>query len=871
MRWLYILRLRLRSLFRRGRVDAELEEELAAHQEWERFHRSAGGIGRPDLAARQEECRDARGLNLLDDFVKDLVFAARILRKAPVFATAAVVTIALGVGASTAIFSVANAVLFRPLPYRNADRLVVANNGFSNADYFDLRNGTSAVFDDLAAVMVFRTVVPREDGSAERINKGAVTPNFLRMMGARIALGRDFSDADGRPQGAVPPPFPWPPGKVAILSHDYFMRRYHGDAGVLGRELPSTSGPGPRIIGVAEPGFRLYLPKIMASMPDPEVWIANDRGYHATNRGGLMLLVAGILKRGEAPELAAKEMNRIAAGWPGGPRNIRLLPWKKTLVAEARPALLALLGAVIFLLLIACSNVANLLLVRAGGRHRELAVRAALGARAGRLTRQLLAEGVLLSGAGTVFGMALAAAGVRELLALAPDMPRLETTSLDGRVLAFAAAAGLLEAVIFGIFPAWRAARPDVMQTLRGGGSAAGFVSTHLLRNAAVVAEVALSFVLLTGSGLMFRSFLELRRIDPGFDPHHLLTFLTIAQVSDLPGGPPARQAFLRDLGDRLRAIPGVESAGAALSLPVHAGGAPGGGVHWRTGGLPADPAHKADLPTVLPGYFETLRSRLIEGRTFTEADNTARRAAAVIDQELARKAFPRGPAVGRQICVSIPQEACLEVIGVVVHQRLGSLAEAGREQIYISDGWGGIGISRHWALRTAGDPARYAAAVRDVIARFAPGRIAVTEMQTMDTTLDQAQAGTRFHLLLIGTFGCIAALLAAVGLYGVMASVVRQRTAEIGVRMALGAAPADIFGFMARKGLALSGAGIALGLAAALALTRALDSLLVGVRAADLKTLAGTAALFIAITGLASAIPARRAARLDPTALLRD
>lgn len=870
MRWLYILRLRLRSLFRRRRVDAELEEELAAHQEWERLHKPEGGIGRADLTARQEECRDARGLNLLDDFAKDLAFAARILRKAPVFTLAAILTIALGIGASTAIFSVANAVLFRPLPYRNADRLVVASSGFSNADYFDLRNGTSAVFDDLAAVMVFRTVVPREDGSAERINKGAVTPNFLRMMGARIALGRDFSDADGRPQGAVPPPFPWPPGKVAILSHEYFMRRYHGDASVLGRELPSTTGPGPRIIGVAEPGFKLYLPKIMVSMPDPEVWIANDRGYDAANRAGLMLEIAGILKPGATPELAAHEMNRIAKGWGAGRADIRLLPWKKTLVAEARPALLALLGAVIFLLLIACSNVANLLLVRAGDRHRELAVRAALGARAGRLTRQLLAEAALLSGAGTVLGLALAAAGVRELLALAPDMPRLDTTSLDWRVLAFAAAAGLLETAIFGSFPAWRAARPDVMQTLRGGGVAAGFATSHLLRNAVVVAEVALSFVLLTGSGLLFRSFLELRRIDPGFDPHHLLTFLTIAQVSDLPGGPEARQAFLRDLGDRLRAIPGVESAGAALSLPVHGGGAPGRGIPWSTGALPADPANAADLPTVLPGYFETLRSRVVEGRTFTEADNAARRGVAVIDQKLARKAFPLGSAVGGRICVAIPDESCLEVIGVIVHQRLGSLAEAGREQIYIPDGWGGIGISRHWALRTAGDPARYAAAVRDVIARFAPGRIAITEMQTMDATLQQAQAGTRFHLLLIGIFASIAALLAAVGLYGVMASVMRQRTAEIGVRMALGAAPAEIFRLMLGKGMTLGAAGILLGIAAR-GLTGVLDSMLVGVRAADLKTLAGSAALFLLVTALASAIPARRASGLDPTAALRE
>ncbi len=306
------------------------------------------------------------------------------------------------------------------------------------------------------------------------------------------------------------------------------------------------------------PGFKLYLPNVMAQMPDPEVWIANDRGYDASNRGGLMLEVVGVLKPGVAADRAALDMNRIANSWGAERWGIRLLEWQKALVAEARPALLALMGAVSFLLLIACSNVANLLLVRSADRERELAVRASLGAGAGRITRQLLAEALLLSAAGTIMGIGLAVLGVRELLAFAPDMPRLASTSLDWRVLAFAALAGSMEAAIFGMAPAWRWARPDVMQTLRGGGRTAGFGSSHLLRNGAVVAEIALSFVLLAGSGLLFRSFVELRRIDPGFDPHHLLTFLTVAQVQDLPArNPQARDAFLRDLGDRFRTVRG--------------------------------------------------------------------------------------------------------------------------------------------------------------------------------------------------------------------------------------------------------------------------------------------------------------------------
>jgi putative ABC transport system permease protein len=552
--------------------------------------------------------------------------------------------------------------------------------------------------------------------------------------------------------------------------------------------------------------------------------------------------------------------------------HVRLRPWRQTLVAEVRPALLALMGAVIFLLLIACANVANLLLVRASQRQRELAVRAALGARAGRLTRQMMAEALLLSGLGTLLGVGLAWLGIRELLQLAPDnLPRLESTAIDWRVLAFAALAGLMETVIFGVLPGWRAARPDVMQVLRGAGRTAGVGTGRLLRNGVVVAEVALSFVLLIGSGLMFRSFLELRRVDPGFDPHGLLTFLAVGDAQGFQQ-PQRRLAFLREFGDRLRAIPGVLSVGAAPGLPLNAARS-AHGIQWSTAPAPPDPAgaQTVDVPYVLPGYFETLRSRIVEGRTFTEADNAPGRNVAVIDNALAAKAFPNQSAVGKRICVYIPAPTWLEVIGVVEHQRLGPLADPGLSQIYLTDGFWGIGISRHWALRTAGDPAKYAAAVRAEIARFAPGRMAITAMQTMDVTVDQAQAVTRFHLLLIGIFAAVAALLAAVGLYGVLSSVVRQRTAEIGLRMALGAAPAGIFKLVVGHGLLLSAAGIALGLAAAFGLTRLMTSMLVGVPATDPVTFAVMTLLFLVIAAVASWVPARRAAALDPTVALRE
>ena len=854
----------------RKRVEKELDEELRFHLEQQIAQNLARGMDAREarrqallaldgLEQCKEKCRDVRRWNLAGDLVKDCGYAARVLRKTPAFAATAVLTIAMGIGACTAIFSVTNAVLLRPLPYRNAGRLVVVDDLLSNARYFDLRDQSRGALEDLAAIMVFRAVVPREDGSAERISKGLVTTNFLPMLGAHVVLGRDFSEADGHPHGTVPSPFPPPQGKVAILSYDYFMRRYSGNRSVLGSYMPAPAGAGPQIVGVLEPGFKLFLSNRFGPQPNPEVWIANDRGYDEPNRNGLMLQGVGVLKAGVSLGRARALLGRAG-----------LAMWQRALVDDARPALGALMGAVVLVLLIACANVANLLLLRAAARERELAVRAALGAGAGRLARQMLAEALLLCGLGTALGVGVAWVGIRELLALAPaNLPRLEQTSIDWRVLGFAAFAGLVEAMVLGALPGWRAARPDLMQMLRGAGRAANAGRGSRLRPGVVVAEVALSFVLLVGAGLMMRSFIELRRVEPGYHPHGLLTFLTVGEAQGFEQ-PQRRMAFLREEAERLKAIPGVESVGAATGLPLHGLG-PAHGIRWSTQQLAADESRTVDVPTVLPGYFEVLESRILEGRVFTEADNASRRNLAVIDETLAARAFPNESAVGRQICVYIPDPFCLEVIGVVEHQRLYSLASRGKDQIFLLDGFWGIGISRHWALRTRGDPAKYAAAVRAEVAKFAPGRLAITDIETMDASVAQAQAATRFQLLLIGVFAAMAALLAAVGLYGVLASAVRQRTAEIGVRMALGAAPGGIFRMVVGRGLALSAVGVAIGFIAALGLTRVMESLLVGVRATDPATFAAMTVFFFLVAGVACWAPARRAAGMDTTAALRE
>jgi predicted permease len=824
--WLYTIPLRFRSIFRRNRVEEELDEELRLHLELLTDQNLARGLDAAE-ARRQarmaldgverckEECRDMRRVNLADDLLRDLAYAVRLLRKSPAFTLTAVATIALGIGASTAIFSVTNAVLLRPLPYRNPDRLVLADTAFSNALYFDLRDTTKPAFEDVAAVMPYRAVVPREDGSAERITKGWVTTNFFRMMGARIAFGRDFTDEDGQPHGDPGPVFPWPEGRAAILSYEYFARRYGANPAVVGRDLPASAQARPRIVGVLAPGFRLYLPNGTTSDPSPDVWIANYRGYDAAHRGRLSLRVIGALRQNVSLDHAQAVIDASAAQWRRR-QDFDFRPsfefWHKKLVAEVRPAILALMGAVIFLLLIASANVANLVLVRASLRERELAVRAAIGAGWGRLARQMLAEAALLAGIGALFGVGLARIGLRLLIAIVPgNVPRLDTIAIDWRVLMFAATAGFFEAVLFSVLPGWRPALPDMMQILRAAGRSASSGTWRHLRSGVVVAEVALSFALLVGSGLMFRSFVALRRVNPGYDPRGLLTFLAIGDAKGFVE-PARRVAFLSEVESRLRAMPGVQNVGASLSLPL-AGMRAGEGTQWGTERTRLDPGEvlQCDVSMVMPGYFETLRTRLLEGRTFTASDNTGHRNYAVVDELLARRAFPNESAVGKRIFVVFGKPMWLEVIGVAAHQRLHSLAEPGREQVFLVDGFFGIGISRHWALRTAGDPAQYAAAVRSEMASIAPGRFALTEVQTMEAIVDRAEAGTQFHMVLIGVFAGIAALLAAVGLYGVLASAVRQRTTEIGVRMAMGATPVAIFRLVVGRGLALSATGIAL------------------------------------------------------------
>ena len=826
----------------------------------------------------------------------DFSYAFRTLRKSPVFTITVIVTIALAIGASTAIFSVTNGVLLRKLPYKDPERLVLVRGDLqkrnvkdfplSNVDFLDLRNGAKNNFEDFAALNTGRFTIPGLDGTPERVRIAAVSTNFFRMMGGSIIAGRDFQDTDGKPQQPPPaapggnaPAANAPPQlpTFVILSNDYFQQRFGGDRSMIGKPLPVAAafGPPPIIVGVLAPGFELLFPPKANIEQFPSVWIAARIPYDVENRSNVQWRVIARLKPGvstaqaqaEAETIAQKIRDENTISKTAG-QFFQIVPMKQHLVDEVRPAILALMGAVIFLLLIACANVANLMLVRASSRERELAVRAALGAGWWQLVRQTLAEAIVLAAVGTAAGVGLAYLGIRQLLAIAPEnLPRLNAIGIDTQVLAFSVLAGLLSAVLFGVVPALRTAKPNLMNILRAAGRT-GALGAAGLRNAVVVVEVALAFVLLIGSGLMFRTFVNIQRVNLGFEPRGLLTFQLLGNAGNTPQ---ERANFKRQLREQLDAIPGVNSVTASFPLPLAGGFSP---VRWGGAEAQNDPSkfQAADLQIVLPGYFEAMGTRLLAGRTFTEEDSTPDRNMLIVDQALAAKAFPNESAVGKRILFRVrTQEAQWgEIVGVVAHQRNTSLVEPGREQLYVTDGYINHQAASWWALRTDGDPAALAGQVREVVRNMGKETF-INEMQPMDTRVVQAQAQTRFSLLLIGVFSTIAALLAGVGLYGVLATLVRQRTAEIGVRMALGAAPSRIFRLMVGKGLYLSGIGIGIGLLAAFALTRVLASMLVEVKPTDPVTFVSVAALFLVIAFLASWLPAVRAAGLDPTTALRN
>ncbi len=825
---------------------------------------------------------------------KDLAFATRTLRKNPAFTLTAILTIALGIGASTAIFSVVNAVLLRPLPYRNPDRLALVWTDMVARKVFDFPSPTGDVGDIKQQVTAFEKVAliangranyMGADGKPEQITTSFVSTDFFSTLGAPIAFGRNFAAEDGTPFTAPqnPDPDAPPPPRlpnITILSHAFWQRHFGADSSVIGKTV-QVNGNDALIVGVLPADFSVVFPSGTGVEPRSDVYIAARVNYANGSRINLQWRLIARLAPGATLATAKAQLDKLTAElkekYPikkAAGMVLRAEPMQADVVKSVRPAILALMGAVLFVLLIACANVANLLLVRAAARERELAVRAALGGSRGVLIRQMLAESVVLAGAGGVLGLLFAKMGISLLLAIAPaNLPRVSDVALDPMVLAFTVGVALLSALVFGMLPALRASRPNLAQTLRAGGRSPGLVSGSRLRQGVVIAEVALSFVLLIGSGLMLRSFRALQRVDPGFDPNGVLTFTAF---NTRLRSPDEGRAYVDNLERRLSAIPGVSAVTAASPLPLDGQDA---NMRWGPPEAASDASRfqQATLHVVKPGYFTAMKTRLLAGRQFSSAENVQTNRALVIDDVLAAKAFPGvrpQDVVGKQLFCRInsPEPGYYEVIGVVQHQRHLSLATEGREAAFVPEGMFGFGAASRWAIRTTGDPTRLAPEVRRAVTEI-DASVPIGEMRPMSEYVDRAMASTRFSLVLIAVFGVVAATLAAIGLYGVVATLVRQRTAEIGVRMAFGATSDGIFRLIVGQGLVLSTIGIAVGLVAAFLLTGAMEkaNMLIQIKPTDPTTYAAIAVLFVGIAMVACWIPARRAARLDPNVALRE
>lgn len=831
---------------------------------------------------------------MTQDILRDLKYAFRSFGRRPLFTAVILLTLALGIGSTVAIFSVANGVLFRDLPFKDPQELAfvwtrlpetnVVRSLVSGPDFQDYQKETTQFEEFAGAVAIAGTLTG--DGSPERVTNAYVTWNLLSLLGVQPALGRTHISEDAFPidpqQFGSPNP-DLPPGKV-VLSYGLWQRRFGGDPSVLGRTI-QLDGWGSEVVGVLPPDFRIYLPVDAAMPTNIDAWGVLPSNIGDFAREGAWLTVVTRLKDGVTLEAAQADMDRMAAHLrethafhATQKMQITVAGMHRDVVEQARPALLALLGAVGFVLLIACANIGNLLLVRASERSREIAVRAAIGSGRGRIVAQMLTESLVLAAVGTLLGLLLAWQGIRVIKALSPaNLPRMELVSLDAGTFAFAALVTVVAALLFGLAPALRAVRGNLADGLRDRGTVTGGARGNKLRTALVVSEVTLSLVLLIGAGLMLRSFAAVQRVDPGFDPRNAVTFTApLPFIKYLSSQ--ARATFVNQLGDRLATIPGVETVGGVTPLPLAGGEQYGVGSYGKIGESDdAYRANKADYKATLPGYFEAMKIKLVSGRTLLRSDNEEQALdVAVVDQKFATRVFGRENPVGAQIMVDHFNEKTftlerlpVTIVGVVANVRSTSLADESRETIYLPYVFQSF-LPLTFVVRTTADPASLMSAIRaevDALDKDVP----VADLATLESWVTEAMAQTRFLLALTATFAGLALVLAVLGLYGVVAFSARQRTREIGVRVALGATDRDIRRLILGHGLVVAVAGIVLGLAASLALTRIVRSYLVGVTATDPITFAGVPVVLLGVSALASYLPARRAAAVAPVQALRE
>ncbi len=801
----------------------------------------------------------------MDSLLQDVVYAVRRLFAAPVFTLVAVVTLALGIGANGALFSLVNGVLLRPLPYPEPDRLVhlsAWHEGkpapLSPANFLD----AEAAVRSFDAMSVYDnggyTVTGR--GEPARVNAGEVSASFFEVMGVTPSLGRGFLPDENEPGKR----------RSVVIGHALWQRHFTGDPAALGQSL-ALDGQPYVVVGVAPEGFDFPM--------ESELWVplAYDARFREA-RGAWYLGGVGRVAKDASLDQARAELltigTRLARAHPENENlGLTATQLRDHLVGDVRRPLLVLLGAVGFVLLIACVNVANLLLARHTARATELAVRTALGASRVRLVRQLLTEALVLGLAGGALGVAGAHWGRSLLLALLPggDLPRLGETPIDRQVLAFCGALAVLTALVFGAFPAWRTACRDPAIGLREGGR--GLLSGRgRLGRGLVVAEMALAVTLLVGAGLLLRSFVELRRVDPGFGVANALTFRT-ALPEALYADNAQRVAFYRALEERLRSAPGVEAVGASVGLPLS-------DVYFNfsfevEGRPPLPPAQQPSLETrvVTPGYFRAIGIPIVAGRGFAETDSAEAPQVVVLSRAAARRHFPNEDPIGKRIVLGwgagAGRRAGGEVIGIAGDVREHGLGKAHPAQVYLPFAQRPL-LNMSLVLRTVSEPQSLAALVRTAVAEL-DSSLPVLRLASLEEVVSRSVERPRFYAALLGFFAGTALLLAALGVFGVLSYAVAQRSREIGVRLALGARPRDMVRMVLGEAMGLAGAGLLLGCLMALALARSLASLLFGLTAADPATFLGVAAALGAAALLASALPARRAARLDPLQALRS
>jgi predicted permease len=802
----------------------------------------------------------------MDTLGQDLAYALRRLRRAPGFTLVATATIAVGIGANAAIFSVVNAVLLKPLPFAQPERLVRVFQTwegrrvvYSPQNFLDLQ-AEARSFEGLAAVDE-GGVTLTSGGPAERVEGAMVSASFFDVIRVRPVRGRGFLPGENDPGRS----------KVAVLGHRLWSQRFGADGAVVGRTVQLNREPY-LVVGIAPRDF---------SFPEgAELWtpLEHDEVFRTKSRGAWYLTVIGRLRPGVPVERARDEVATIAARlarqYPDADEGVgaTVTSLHEALVGNARSALLVLLGAVGLVLLIACVNVANLLLARVAAREVELAVRSALGASRSRLLRQLLTESLLLATLGGLAGIFLAWVSLDSLLALQPQgLPRLAEVRVDRGVAVFTAVLSIVTGLLFGTFPALHTTRRAAAQTLREGSRGLLFGRGGRLRSGLVVAQMALAMVLLAGAGLLVRSFAQLRRVDPGFRPEGALTF-RIALPETAYANDPRRVAFFDDLLARLRALPGVRSAGAVSGLPL--GGTRMSFSFEVVGRPPLTPAQQPsmELKIATPDYFRALGVSLRRGRSFGKGDVAGAPPVVLLSEAAVRRFFPGEDPLGQRLKIGLRTtkgSAGGEVVGVVSDVKEGGLAEESLPEVYLP--YAQVPFeSMDVLLRTEVGPLSLLSAVQGVVRGLDP-ELAIARVRTLDDVVARSVSQPRFYTLLLGAFAAMALLLAAIGIFGVLSYAVVQRAREIGIRVALGAHPAQVQRMVLGHALLLSVAGVAAGLAGALALGRAVAGLLFNLSPGDPATLGGVAALLITVALLASYLPARQATRVDPLVALRS